>query len=56
MTVMMANFGSKTGGIIPAGKSAIWDHEGTLLARADETGEALVVARSERHHWTGRCI
>ena len=56
MTVLMANHCSPTGGYMPAGKSAIWDSSGTLLATADKTGESLVVAVEERGCWTGTTI
>lgn len=42
MAVAMANHSTPTGGWIPAGKSAIWDDSGVLIAMADGTNEALV--------------
>ena len=56
MAVLMANYGSKSCGMVPAGKSAIWDHTGKLLASASEGGEAIVIAERARGQWRGRTI
>jgi len=56
MVVLMANYGSPTGGYIPAGKSAIWDETGRLLATANETGTAIVVGTKEQNGWVGTTI
>lgn len=47
MMVIMANFATPTGGWETAGKSAIWDKSGNLLAVAPSQGEALVVVSRE---------
>lgn len=44
MVVLLANYGTATGGWPAAGRSAIWAAEGTLLACGPTEGEALVVA------------
>ena len=56
MVVLMANYGSSTGGYVPAGKSAIWDNKGNLLAMAGEAGNALVVATKDQDRWIGRTV
>ncbi len=56
MTVVMANYGSPTGGYVSAGKSAIWDNSGKLLARAEETGEELIIATKNYGEWAGKTI
>ncbi len=44
MPVVLANHGAPTGGWQPAGRSAVWDADGRLLAEAPVGGEHLVVA------------
>jgi predicted amidohydrolase len=44
MPVVLANHGAPTGGWQPAGRSAVWDAEGRLVAEAPVSGEHLVVA------------
>jgi len=53
MTVLMANHCAPTGGRQPAGRSAIWGPEGTLLCSADTTEAALVIARQRALEWQG---
>lgn len=49
MTVAMANFGSASGGLASAGRSAIWSETGELLARLASIGAGVaVVAETER--------
>ncbi len=43
MAVIMANFGGPSGGYESAGRSAVWDRNGKLVAIAPENGEALVL-------------
>lgn len=52
MLVGMANHNQPTGGWAPAGKSAFWSNTG-LLAMADETQNALIVAEKIGNHWAG---
>jgi predicted amidohydrolase len=56
MLVLMANYGAPVGGWSPAGKSAIWSDDGTLLACAPAAGEALVIAERVSDHWVGRVV
>lgn len=56
MTVVLANYCEPTGGFIPAGKSAIWNEKGQLVAVADESNKCLVVAKKESNKWTGKII
>jgi len=54
MAVLMANYGHPTGGYVPAGKSAVWDNAGNLLACAPTAGDALVFLSREDGRWTGK--
>ncbi|WP_409526196.1 carbon-nitrogen hydrolase family protein [Nitrincola sp. MINF-07-Sa-05] len=53
MLVAMANHNASTGGWQPIGKSAIWTESG-LLACANETQQALVVAEQTSQGWVGQ--
>ena len=53
VVVLMANFAGPSGGIASAGRSAIWDEGGQLLARAPATEEYLVLATRARDTWSG---
>jgi predicted amidohydrolase len=53
---VMANCASATGGYPMAGRSAIWDESGTLIAQAEATGESLVLAQATPNGWTGRLV
>lgn len=55
VVALMANF-ADSAALESAGKSAIWDEEGTLLAAAPERGEWLVLAAREGARWKGRAI
>jgi predicted amidohydrolase len=44
MAVIMANFGGPCGGFDSAGRSAIWNGDGMLLAQAPALGAAVVAA------------
>jgi predicted amidohydrolase len=46
MVVLIANHAGPSGGYVSAGKSAIWDTQGQLLASAPGTGPWLVVAQT----------
>jgi predicted amidohydrolase len=50
---VMANYASSTGGYAMAGRSAIWDECGKLVAQAAATGECLVLAGATPEGWTG---
>ncbi|HEY1151709.1 MAG TPA: carbon-nitrogen hydrolase family protein, partial [Pseudoduganella sp.] len=51
MPVLMANHGGPTGGWQSAGRSALWNEEGKLLAAAPEEGEWLVLAGRRAGRW-----
>ena len=53
---VMANYGAATGGYEMAGKSAVWNQYGELLAQADDGGESLVFAESSDGIWQGRVV
>lgn len=53
---VMSNYASATGGFPMAGKSAIWDESGTLVAQAAATGESLVLAQSTPQGWVGQVV
>lgn len=53
MAVMTANYAGSTGGSESAGKSAIWNDHGELVAMAETNAAALVVARREKGLWKG---
>ena len=56
MATLTANYAGRTGGARSAGRSAVWDSRGDLLARAGPDGEALVVARRKDGAWSGEVI
>jgi predicted amidohydrolase len=56
MTVFMANHSHETGGYIPAGRSAVWDRTGRLLARCQGTEEALIIANKNPDGWDCRIL
>jgi len=55
MLVSMANHNQPTGGWAAVGKSAIWSSSG-LLAKANETQNALVVATKFNHNWSAQVV
>ena len=56
MMVMMANYAPPVKDWTPAGRSALWASDGTLLACAPSRGTALVVAVNTPSGWTGRVV
>ncbi|WP_339532296.1 carbon-nitrogen hydrolase family protein [Pseudomonas mucidolens] len=56
MIVLMANHGGPSGGWRCAGRSAIWDDRGGLLAAAPGVGEGLVLVRREAGRWSGQHV
>jgi predicted amidohydrolase len=50
MVVLMANHCAPTGGWAPAGKSAIWDEKGQLVARAGGADKALLIAKKSTNN------
>jgi len=53
MVVMMANYAPPVTDWSPAGRSAIWSSDGSLLGCAPPGGEALVVAAKSSAGWDG---
>jgi predicted amidohydrolase len=53
MLTVMANHAASIGSYASVGKSAIWGPEGTLLAEAEGTENALVIAADEGGRWRG---
>lgn len=56
MTVVFANYGGPSGGLDPAGRSAIWSPAGDLLAQLDGVGRGLVIARETDTGWSARAL
>lgn len=56
MLAVMANHASATGGNATAGRSAIWNERGELLAQAEPEGECLVLARQTPDGWAGSVV
>jgi len=56
MMVVMANYASPSGGFESAGKSAIWDQLGNLMAVAPPQGEALVIVSRDLSGLQGKVI
>jgi predicted amidohydrolase len=54
VAVMMANYSGPSGGLESAGRSAIWDEKGRLVAVAPSVGEVLVLAERSQGQWMGR--
>lgn len=52
---VMANYAATTGGYDIAGRSAIWNECGEIVAQAESDGEMLVIARDTPGGWTG-CV
>ncbi|GGY85470.1 carbon-nitrogen hydrolase family protein [Pseudoduganella plicata] len=51
LPVLVANYGGPSGGWQCAGRSALWDEAGTLVAAAPGGGECLLLARRSRGEW-----
>ncbi len=56
MAVLMANHGGATGGWEPAGKSAIWSDEGSIVAAASGLGDVLIIGRKQGGVWDGAAL
>jgi predicted amidohydrolase len=56
MAVLMANHSVPNGGWVPAGKSAIWSEDGSLVAASPGTAEALVIATRRDGVWEGMVV
>lgn len=53
--VAMANYNKTTGDLAAVGKSAIW-FKGELLASANTTQSALVIAEKQDNNWVGQVV
>ncbi len=56
MGVALANLGSESGGMMSAGKSAIWSDAGEKVAGLDGLGEGLVIAKKINGRWSGKSM
>jgi predicted amidohydrolase len=56
MAVVMANHAAASGGWIPAGRSAIWEESGRLVAGAEGREEALIIAEKTAGNWQGHLV
>lgn len=56
MAILMANHGGPSGGWACAGRSAIWAPGGKLVARANGTGDCLVIAHRQKGAWYGQVM
>lgn len=56
MAVLMANHAAPSGGWVPAGRSAVWAENGSLVAAAPGDGELLVLAEREEGGWRGEVV
>lgn len=54
--VLMANYGSPSGGWACAGRSAFWAPGGRLVVSAAGTGDCLVIARRRHGIWQGQTM
>jgi predicted amidohydrolase len=53
MAVGMSNYSGVTGGLISAGKSALWSEDGQVVAASTGTDETLVVGIKKDGVWNG---
>jgi predicted amidohydrolase len=56
IAVLLANYSGITGGVVSAGRSAIWSETGHLVAASPDASSALVVAHRAQNGWTGSVI
>ena len=56
MLILMSNHAASIGTYTSVGKSAVWAPDGTLLAQAEGTENALVIATSNNAEWHGVVI
>jgi predicted amidohydrolase len=56
MTVAFANYGSPTGGLASAGRSAIWSETGELLAQLDVNGAGVAVVTETPQGWRAKAV
>lgn len=56
MPVLMANHAGATGGWTSAGRSAVWNADGDLIAAAAGNQECVLLAERENGDWSGRVV
>lgn len=56
MTVVLANYASKSGPLTPVGHSSIWAPGGALVAQTDGTEEALIIGKESDQGWRGQIV
>jgi predicted amidohydrolase len=56
MMVAFANYGSPTGGLASAGRSAIWSETGELLAQLPATGAGVAVVTEAEVGWRAKTV
>ncbi len=56
MTVVLANYASKSGPLIPVGKSSVWAPGGEPVVQAAGCEEALIIGKHSEHGWQGQVV
>jgi predicted amidohydrolase len=56
MLILMANHAASIGTYTSVGKSALWAPDGSLLAQAEGTENALIIATSSNSAWHGEVV
>lgn len=56
MAVLLANYSGVTGGLVSAGRSAIWSEDGQVVVECAGTQEALIVGVKENGVWNGAVV
>jgi predicted amidohydrolase len=56
MAVLLANYSGTSGGWQSAGKSALWNEAGELIAAAPDDAEVLIVGEKKAGGWQGRVL
>jgi predicted amidohydrolase len=56
MMVAFANFGSPSGGLASAGRSAIWSGTGERLVQLDTSGAGVAVVSETEQGWRARTV
>jgi predicted amidohydrolase len=56
MAVVFSNYGAATGGLPPAGRSAIWSPDGDLVVELEPAGAGLAIAIEDDAGWRSRAV
>ncbi len=56
IAVAFANFGSPSGGLAAAGRSAIWNEQGMVIAELPATGAGVAIAKDDGDGWSSRSM